>query len=268
MVDDEVENILLEIRERVRAQELPTSEIATSATENGDRESSITPPAAVESSTAEALARIEAHLTTTSRAWDRLPPLVSNRSGALARLELWLKGQLKRSTRWFAWEQINFNAAVHHALRDMLEAQRAAQSDYEQGLERLRAESEAERTMREENQARLLALGAEIEGQRALIEAQRAQIEAQRVQIEGQRAQSEAQRAQIESQRSQMKARLSEFAEELRLSDARMREEQRVCFKQLSLEATEAAVLEDRARRKSATLLEELRRRVEQLEKQ
>ena len=39
-----------------------------------------------------------------------------------------------------------------------------------------------------------------------------------------------------------------------------LQEEQRVCFKQLSLEASEAAVLEDRARRKTDALLEELQR--------
>ena len=104
-----------------------------------------------------------------------------------------------------------------------------------------------------------MSLGAEVE-------AQRVHIEAQRVQIEGQRIQSEAQRAHTEAQRSQMNARLSELEEELRERDARMQEEQRVCFKQLSLEATEAAVLEDRARRKNEMLLDELKRRVEQIE--
>jgi hypothetical protein len=43
--------------------------------------------------------------------------------------------------------------------------------------------------------------------------------------------------------------------------------EQRVALKQLSLESSETAVLEDRARRKNEALLDELKRRVEELEK-
>lgn len=250
MVDQEVENILLEIRERVRAQELPPSGIVNSATENGAGESSSTPHEVL--GTSEALGRIDSYLTVTSRAWDRLPPLLSNRSGGLARLELWLKQKLKRTTHWFTWEQINFNAAVHQALQDMLEVQRAAQSDYEQALEKLRAES-GHRTLLAQNHDRLMSQGSAIEAQRAQIEAQRSQMNAQR--------------AQIEAQRGQINARLSELTEELRERDARLHEEQRVCFKQLSLEATEAGVLEDRARRKTETLLEELRLRVEQMEK-
>ena len=271
MIDEEVENILVEIRDRVRAQETPAPAMANSTIDNGNGETSITSGRAVAPSSAEALARIESHLTTTARAWDRLPPIVSNRSGGLARLELWLKRKLKRVTHWFTWEQINFNASAHHALRDMLEAQRAAQSSSEQALENLRAENEDQRTTIEQNHSRLMSLGASIEGQRTQIEAQRVQIEAQRVEMEGQRTQrahTEAQRADTEAQQSHMKARLSELEEELRERDARMQEEQRVCFKQLSLEATEAAVLEDRARRKNETLLDELKRRVEQIEKQ
>ncbi len=242
MVDEEVENILLEIRERVRAQEVPASEIADSATGNGDGESSLTSGVAVETSAAEALARIESHLATTSRAWDRLPPLLSNRSGSIARLELWVKRQIKRVTHWFTWEQINFNAAVHHALRDTFQAL----SDLEQASGEMKVQLEAQRQAQSDSERALEKLRAENEGQRTMLEQSHAELKAQR---------------------NHMNARQSELMEELRERDARMQEEQRVCFKQLSLEATEAAVLEDRARRKAETLLEELRRRVEQIEK-
>ena len=83
---------------------------------------SIAPRAESATKTPETMARIDAYLTTTARAWDRLPPLVSKRSGGLARLELWVKRRFKQATRWYSWEQINFNAAVHHALRDTLDA--------------------------------------------------------------------------------------------------------------------------------------------------
>ena len=58
-----------------------------------------------------------------------------------------------------------------------------------------------------------------------------------------------------------------QLATELRERDERLQDEQRVCFKQLALEATEAMVLHDRARRKTEALVEELTRRVEELEK-
>ncbi|HEY2964170.1 MAG TPA: hypothetical protein VGJ37_17240, partial [Pyrinomonadaceae bacterium] len=171
--------------------------------------------------TTENLALINSYLTTTARAWDRLPPVVSNRSGFAARLELWVKRHLKRATRWYAWEQVNFNAAVHHALRDML----AVLAAYERDLARLRTEAAANRT--------------------ALT----------------------TQRAEMEALRAAMDSRIADLNSELRERDEHLLGEQRVSFKQLSLEASEAAILEDRARRKTEALLKELTHRLEQLEK-
>lgn len=211
MAETEVENILREIRERVLSQERSGQDVAASAAvrsamANGTNGSS-GQQGHSETVAAESLALINSYLTTTARAWDRLPPLVSNRSGLGARLELWLKRRLRAGTRWFTWEQVNFNAAVHYALRDML----PLLSTYEQELGRLRAQAEA-------RQIELTAL---------------------RIQV----------------------------VRELRERDEHLHDEQRVCFKQLALETTEAAVLEDRARRQNETLLQELSRRVEQLEK-
>lgn len=221
MVDSEVENILSEIRERVlaeqrAAQAASASNLARATMGNGG-DPAVSGAKGSEAMAAETLASIDSYLTTTARAWDRLPPVVSNRSGTIARLELWLKRRLRVRTRWFTWEQVNFNAAVHHALRETLQAL----SRHEQALMKLRSETEAQRMEIEHNTASA----------------------------------------------AQTEARLSELVAELRERDARLRDEQRVCFKQLSLEATEAAVLEDRARRKTEFLLEELKRRIEQLEK-
>src|SRR5205085_7763022 len=66
----------------------------------------------------EALARMDANLSTTGRAWSRLPPVLTHRRGALARVELWLKRLIKRAAHWFTWEQVNFNSAAHNALGD------------------------------------------------------------------------------------------------------------------------------------------------------
>jgi hypothetical protein len=86
-----------------------------------------------------ALARIEADLSVTGRAWGLLPPLVSERRGAAARLELWVKRLVKRAAHWFTWEQVNFNAAVNDALL----AAHALLSAQAKELEELRARVES-----------------------------------------------------------------------------------------------------------------------------
>ena len=217
MAETEVENILREIRERVLAQQRAGQEVAASsaASRSGNAGNGASDAGVARSTgppTHENLALISSYLTTTARAWDRLPPLVSNRSGLAARLELWLKRQLQRATHWYTWEQVNFNAAVHQALRDIL----ALLSAYERELAKLRADADAT--------------------------AKRAELDAVRL-------------------------GLTDLVKELRERDEHLRDEQRVCFKQLALETSEAAVLEDRARRSTEALLEELTRRVERLEK-
>ncbi len=66
--------------------------------------------------------QLESHLAVTKRTWNRLPPLVSNRHGWKAQVELWFKRQLKRATWWYVWEQVNFNAATNDALRTLMSA--------------------------------------------------------------------------------------------------------------------------------------------------
>jgi len=208
------------------------------------------------------MARLDSYLAVTARAWDRLPPLASNRSGSSARLELWVKRQIKRATHWFTWEQINFNAAVHHALRDSLQAL----SGLERALERLRVETDTQRTALEQSQE---TLKVELQTQRDEFQTQRDESQIQRNEFKARIAEIETQRAaQDLAQRKEINARLAAFAQEMQDRFGQLQEEQRVCFKQLSLEAGETAVMEDRLRRKSASLLEELSRRVEQLEKQ
>jgi multidrug resistance efflux pump len=217
MADTEVENILREIRERVVSQHRASRDLAArsaSSTLTNGGNGAADPDAggmqAIGTATAENLTLINSYLTTTARAWDRLPPVVSNRSGLFYRVELWLKRKVRRATRWFTWEQVNFNAAVHHALRDLL----PLLSAYEQELGKLRARIDDEAATR-----------------------------------------------------TQLEARIAELLSELRERDEHLRDEQRVCFKQLALETSEAAVLEDRARRKAEAVLEELQLRIEQLEK-
>jgi DNA repair exonuclease SbcCD ATPase subunit len=247
MAETEVESILREIRERVLSEQRAGTDVIANHPAIGNRGNGAAESESLQQVThdgnenliAENLSLIESYLTTTARAWDRVPPLVSNRSGLIARIELWLKRQLKRLTHWYTWEQVNFNAAVHHALRDLLPVLTA----HEHKLEKLRAELAGAETRLEQYQTELTAQHNELS------------------------AEIDSQRQATQAEQSQMAARLAELVSELREGNQRLQDEQRVCFKQLALETSEAAVLEDRARRKTEALLEDLQRRVEQIEK-
>ena len=240
MVESDVEIILREIRERVLSEQQAGK---VSAPGNGNSNESR--PASLERSdntaTSEKLALINSYLVTLARAWDRLPPLVSNRSGTTARIELWLKRHLKRATRWYTWEQVNFNASVHQSIRDMLQVLVA----YQQELEQLRANAAAaQESAQRERQA-------ELERHQAEINALRSELEAEQRTIETLRTTLAAQKVDTEGLLNELRDRISA-----------VQDEQRVAFKQISLETSEAAVLEDRARRKTEAALEELRNKV------
>ena len=234
MADTDVENILREIRERVYAEQ---EAAARSARDDIDA----TSPSEGGLEPVDSLPRLESYLTTTARAWDRLPPLVSNRSGTSARFELWLKRHFKRATRWYAWEQINFNAAVHHALKDIGQLLSAN----EEKIQSLRAENENRRS-------EVRTLKTQLSAQERLIAEQRRAIEAESAAIS----------TAVEAQAVVVDERLAAIVKTV----TALREEERVCFKQLALETSEAAVLEDRARRQTEARLEQLQRRIKELE--
>lgn len=281
MVDIDVENTLREIRERVRATTLATPPPAPSndapapaaATETAPHPASVATEIAAGS-----LSRLEANLITTERTWSRLPPLLSNRRGWVARLELWLKRLIKRATHWYTWEQVNFNASAHAALRETL----AALSAYEQRLGQVQVEfarthSEIE-TLRTEKEALAARLAEErAEAQQSLDDALRdlrqklderaAEQASTRAEIETTRAEIKATQTEINVVRAELKAETEGLRYEQRERVESVTEEQRVCFKQLSLEASETAILCDRARRRTDARLEELARRLEQIER-
>jgi len=319
---NEVESILNEIRERVRADENQREAASALTIRNGHGLDSSPSPSTIATGP-ESLARLEAHLTTTSRAWDRLPPVFSNRSGMAARLELWLKARLKSLSRWFTWEQINFNSAVHHGLSDALEGLRAheqqlirMQTELNQTKEALRVElnqtteilrsesrqtteilrSESRQTteiLRSESRQNTEALRSESrQNTEALRSESRQNTEALRSEsrqttealqanlahtaeaLRGESSQTnEALASELRQTAASLRADFGQTAENLLATiDARgtemnarvaelgddLHEEQRVCFKQLSLEASEAAVLEDRGRRALEARLEKL----------
>jgi hypothetical protein len=211
MADMEVENTLREIRERVLASSAaraPEQVRTTDDARNGGDDSH--DPRSGDAG--EALARMDANLSTTGRAWSRLPPVLTYRRGALARVELWLKRMVKRATHWFTWEQVNFNSAAHNALGDAraaLDAHTRALDALRDELGRLRAEMEARLSSAESGLAELRGAAGE-----------------NRARADG------------------------------------LLEEQRVCFRQLSLEAAEMSVTHDRARRGIEARLEALEKTV------
>jgi hypothetical protein len=277
---NEVENILNEIRERVRQDhQHDEAQAPQSMPANGDASHALSLSPNVHASggtervNSESLNRLSAHLTTTSRAWDRLPPLYSNRRGAPARLELWIKARLKAMSRWFTWEQVNFNSAVHHALTETLHAlgeSLHALSAYQQELAVLRIElaklATESREGFERGNLELTTLRDRIGAQMGELRKDHANVSARALAIEVRSAKVEEMvieltaevRRTIDEARADLTPRLAQLAAEFRESDQQLRDEQRVCFKQLSLEAGETAVDEDRGRRLIEARLDKL----------
>lgn len=265
---NEVESILHEIRERVRAEEelhSTTAAARRSSTTDNDEFSAAASDAELQFHEPESLTRVSAHLTTTARAWDKLPPLFSNRKGGGARLELWIKARLKVMSRWFTWEQVNFNSAVHHALADTLQTLSA----YAQELSRMRADLAKESAKLESTDRETKALRAAVEAhltetrkQQANLETRTRAMDALASELNKSRAETNARLSELALRLSElataMNAQMSELANQLSGDDQRLREEQRVCFKQLSLEVSEAAALEDRGRRALESRLNKL----------
>src|SRR5947209_1324238 len=283
MVDHEVEDTLREIRERVLAESAQAAG-PLAVQPNGPAANGADAGQAAQANgraPGEALARLQANLSTTERAWSRLPPLVSYRRGFVARFELWVKLQIKRAAHWFTWEQVNFNSAAHHALGDAREAlsaheQRLAAHEqklaaHDQALTRaqaetdalrasfgqLRSESDSERARLSELYARLAAAESRLDG---ALDQLRHSLAAgvEQLRADG-RALAEGLR---DEQRAQVQARASEILGEMRERADRLLEEQRVCFKPLSLEAGEAAAVHDRARRQIEARLEAIEKQV------
>lgn len=248
----DVEAILKEIRDRVVSDSGNEANAGIPTTSNGS---------APQSNQNESLSRVSAHLAVTSRSWDRLPPVFSNRQGAWARLELWLKRKSKPLTRWFTWEQINFNRAVKDALADVVEILKAEANE----LAALRAQLTLQMRRVDERLARLSDLTdgqyARIENQAAALRTDHSALEAEHAKLANQVIDLAEQLRRADGQiQSEQDRRLTELAAELK-------EEQRVCFRQVSLESSESAVLEDRARRELLMRLEKLEEAVKALQR-
>ncbi len=248
MPDAEVESILREIREQVHADEERNArhrENAVAAINESHSRTASNGQGLLEDR--QEAVRIDTQLSTIARAWDRLPPVVSDRRGWAARLELWIKGHAKNAMRWFTWEQVNFNAAVHQALKDTQEAL----TILEQRLESVRTD------VRAESEARLANIEAR-QAERAALEQKTAELNRQIAALSDLIGTLNSQR---EEHRQQLDAQLAQFVQEVRERNDRLLEEQRVCFKQLSLETNETVLMLDRTRRDLESRLDKLAER-------
>jgi hypothetical protein len=229
MVDQEVVDILAEIRQRVASAQAngPASEARPQVSPQS------APPDSVLAK------RTFASLSVLDRAWDRLPPLVSKRTGTSARFELWVKSKLKLALRWLTWEQINFNAATRQTFIELIEALAA----YEQQMELQHNE--------------LTTMLREMTGQREEIERQQSELNTQRSLLRSHQTdlneRFEILESTVKDFQSQTareaQTRFDDLVKEFRERDERLLDEQRVCFTQLRLELSESQVLQDRARR-------------------
>lgn len=300
MIEQEVEDTLREIRERVLAGSSCAAHAPDASTINAR---TLARPDAGVDEPGGALARLQANLAVTARAWSRLPPLLSYRQGFAARVELWLKRQVKRATHWFTWEQINFNSAVHHALGDVhaaLSAHERAQAQTDSELARIHSELAALRgvdselarvqselahtrselaALRQSSQAASDALRASLNSLRAESEAERVRTSELQSRLAAAESRFDADSADLrrmltdglaqltdglgslaiagrEEQEAHIRARVAELQSEMRERIERLLEEQRVCFRQLSLEASESAAALARARGQMEARLE------------
>jgi hypothetical protein len=269
MVND-VETVLREIRERVIAEHESSAPVAVIASGSP----ALDTHQEADSNHRAALDRLSAQLAITARAWDRLPPLISNRSGALRRIEVSIKKAFRPLTRWFTWEQVNFNAAVHHALLETLAMLRTQ----EQERTTLRAAIASEVTNREQKigdlDQQLQSIEARAELRHEEVKTQFAHVEAALKRYsemmsdlaeemrKGHADLANELQARFPQMAGDVEAGLQKLAQDFdaKLAEisAELHEEQRVCFKQVSLETAEAAILEDRGRRALESRVEKL----------
>jgi len=264
MVDQEVEDILRQIRDSVRAEErmnlnTPTAPTSSNLDLTGNTPAPQTYP----------------NVSTMARAWDRLPPVISNRSGVVASFELWFKSILKRGSRWFTWEQINFNAAVHHTVREMI----GTLAVHEQQISALKMQlEEAKAQLLQQSEEQRINFQNVIEGQkgeirtltRSITELTRVLAELRdRAALKLDLSKLETQfdslatiltdeRDRLVQQRAALQAHVSESLLEFRELNERTMDEQRVSFKQIALQINETSAEGERQRRALAQRVTQL----------
>lgn len=200
MVDREVTDILEEIKNRVRS-EATVSANPGSLESNGKSE---TPDQVL---SLDHLPKVDAsYLNVMERAWDRLPPVFSARSGTAARIELWIKSKFKTALRWFTWEQANFNFASYKSLSNVVESLNSYQQELTKLHQRLTSLAETNSNKSKELDTQLVIQQRELESLRNELKSFR------RDQSEHLQAESVARRRELNEQRSFLNAQRAEFS--------------------------------------------------------
>jgi hypothetical protein len=175
------------------------------------------------------LTKLQSILEIAEQSRDRLPPITTYRVGSVAKLELWLKRHFKRATRWYTWEQVNFNSEVHEALTTIVDVLRT----YERQIAELKNQLGENQTYQGGNEG---------------IESLNSRVRALETELEKHCKQSEQ---QFEKNQERITLLL---------------EEQRVCFKQLTVQISEARFAADLTQRRSQSYFEELAARITAME--
>jgi hypothetical protein len=156
--------------------------------------------------------------------------------------ESWLKKRSSPATS--SSHQSEFNAAVVEALNQLVNTLRETTASQEERLGLLAEE------LRE-----LRARSEELDAVRAYADGVGSELRAVATNVRGLQERAAALEAELAGGQSDLRR---EFQERIQ----HLLDEQRVCIRQLSLQASEEAVLADRARRATELKLEELARRV------
>jgi hypothetical protein len=199
--------------------------------------------------------RMLSHLQITKRAGNRLPPLYTNRAGWLGRLELWFKQAFGRATRWYAWEQINFNAATMKALSEALHML----SLYETLIEELQSKLQELHSERSSTESRLLEIDSRfrrIEQDLQLIADHQRSTSA---------PESLAANASDATRDDALRESINELRAEQRARVEQLLDDQRTIFKQFVLQIAEQTTATERVKRFTESRLDELAKQIEEL---
>jgi len=163
--------------------------------------------------------------------------------------ESWLKKRFDPSPP--SSHQSEFNAALVEALSQLLIALRETAASQETRLAHI-AEELLEMRGFSENQDAFREHSVRVEGELRSVAAN----------VRGLQERSAALETELAQAREQLSRKQGDHRREIDERIQQLLDEQRVCIRQLSLQASEEAVLADRARRATELKLEELARRV------
>lgn len=215
----EVEEILREIRLRVQDENLVSTQIARRAAERSPVDlAPAEPPVRVERPDAPVdlldISHLQARLNTLDKTRNNLPPIVSHRSGLVARTELFVKRQIKRMTKWFTWDQLTFNTAVYETLVEQQKILLSTAHELSATAQELAATAQELAAIARE-QARLRELFTEA----------------------------------VEKQRSDASAEIEDMRTDLLQRLVRLEDQQSVIYKNLLLQMRETTAVADQSRR-------------------